>query len=153
MYGLRHPSMADTLGSSSQKGNVSVDCEYSNKCPTFWMWTQRTCTDFPDRSRSGTRWCAKPPGSPSIISVGVPCPPGGRPGPEMGGSELGSARHFLVCGTPRTEPSGLVCTLWQLSSLSTIGGSRSFAFFNITIFIAFNLLLFRFNLLIKTNKI
>lgn len=53
-----------------------------------------------DRSRSGNRWCAKPPGSPSIISVGVPRPPGGLAGPEMGGSELGYARHFLVCGTP-----------------------------------------------------
>lgn len=122
--------------------------------PNCWMWTQRTCTDFPgSMDVRGAEPRSKH--SPSIISVvsGPNRPVTGTGGsisePEMGGSEW-----FCLFFADLLEQNrrGLVCTLWQFSSLSAIGGSRSFVF-NITIFIFFDLLRFRFNLLIKTNKI
>lgn len=122
--------------------------------PNCWMWTQRTCTDFP--GSMGVRG-AEPRSkhSPSIISVvsGSNRPVTGTGGsisePEMGGSEWFC---LFLADLLEQNRRGLVCTLWQFSSLSAIGGSRSFVF-NITIFIFFDLLRFRFNLLIKTNKI
>lgn len=81
-------------------------------------------------------------------------PTGGGSGNGTGNGWVRVKLLVFFCGasTPKQNRRGLVCTLWQFSSLSAIDGSRSFAF-NITIFIAFNLLRFRFNLLIKTNKL
>lgn len=128
--------MADTPG-LSQGMLVWV---YSNKCPNCWMWTQRTCTDFPGllASEAGHHvWSTRP-----ALSPHVSCRD-----PRKGGRKAGrswkwvgqSVFRFFSVDLLELEHTGQVCTLWQFSSLSAMGGARSFAF-NITIFISFDLL-------------
>lgn len=146
------PSMADTLGSIKRYVSVGVCIQTNTQLLNVNAANLHRFPEVLGRSRRGTTFPSTRPALSPWCPVLTPANPTER-GWSLNRKWVGQSDFAWFLRTSlKQNPRGLVCTLWQFSSLSAIGGSRSFVF-NITIFIFFNLLLFRFNLLIKTNKI